>query len=110
MQYAAIELVAFTLCDAQSSRCDALCSRCTGYDVMHGMQYAARCAGWLRCNALSCTGCDARDAMRCTVRGLVAVAGAGGAMLLTMVFFMRVFLIQVKHPYVQLSSPDRQKG
>jgi hypothetical protein len=35
-------------------------------------------------------------------------------MLLTMVFFVRAcvgeFLITVKSPYVQLSSPDRQKG
>jgi hypothetical protein len=40
--------------------------------------------------------------------GLVAVAGAGGAMLLTMVFFDGFFLGWVKRPYVQLSSPDRQ--
>jgi hypothetical protein len=33
--------------------------------------------------------CSARDAMQCAARGLVAVAGAGGAMLLTMVFFGR---------------------
>jgi hypothetical protein len=29
---------------------------------------------------------SAQDAMQCAARGLVAVAGAGGAMLLTMVF------------------------
>ena len=31
---------------------------------------------------------DAQDAMQCAARGLVAVAGAGGAMLLTMVLWV----------------------
>jgi hypothetical protein len=31
-------------------------------------------------------------------------------MLLTMVFFVRVFLIPVKRPYVQLSSPGQTEG
>jgi hypothetical protein len=35
--------------------------------------------------------------MRCTVRGLVAVAGAGGAMLLNHVFFQWFFLGSVQH-------------
>ena len=43
-------------------------------------------AVWLHSRgALRCTGCDAQDAMRGQVRcELVAFAGAGGAMLLTM--------------------------
>ena len=31
-------------------------------------------------------------------------------MLLTMLFFVRVFLIPVKRPYVQLSSPGQTEG
>ena len=74
--------------------------------ALHGARIvcdAMRCAG---CDAMRCAGCDARDAMQCAARGLVA----GGAMLLTEGFLGWGFLGLVQRPYVQLSSPDRQKG
>jgi hypothetical protein len=63
--------------------------RCTGCDAWVG---ALRCTGYdaMRCARAGCIRAvryAARDAMQCAARGLVAVAGAGSAMLLTMVFF-----------------------
>jgi hypothetical protein len=66
--------------------------------ALHGMRCNALRAGWLhsrgalRCARAGCiraVRCAARDAMQCAARGLVAVAGAGGAMLLTMVLSLR---------------------
>ena len=60
-------------------------------------------------------GCSCRRAELVAGAGAGADAqlharGAGGAMLLTMVFFGGCFLGSVKRPNVQLSSPDRQEG
>jgi len=61
--------------------CDAMrCARagCIRADCLHAR-------GALRCTGCDAGRCAARDAMQCAARGLVAFAGAGGAMLLTMV-------------------------
>ena len=61
----------------------------------------------MQCAALH--GCDVRDAMRCTVRGLVAVAGAGGVMLLTMVFFNGFFWDRLNaHKCSYVTRADRR--
>jgi hypothetical protein len=59
--------------------------------ALHGARMvcdAMRCA---RAGCIRSARCAARDAMQCAARGLVAVASAGGAMLLTEGFLGWVF-------------------